>query len=157
MVHVWHLVRGGVWRRVEGDDWAHVGVGGCKTSWGEVRGGPEWDSPYSDNTVSLCRMSLNWSSHTSLWHCLFFQALIPPLSLSYHAISLILSLSPSSPVLSHPPSMHRHRMAHPANLVFPYPIFFLSHTQRLHYSWPKIISLLSSLYFPLYSEVTLLL
>lgn len=38
--------------REEGE-WAHVVVGGCKTSWGEAGGTANRDGPFSDNTVSL--------------------------------------------------------------------------------------------------------
>lgn len=69
LAHVWHL-GGGVWRgggRTTGHTWEWVGAkrdeGGKEES--------EGDGPFNDNTVSFCRMSLNWSSHFSLCRRLF--------------------------------------------------------------------------------------
>lgn len=143
---------GGAWRRVEGRLGTR-GSGWVQNEPREARGRAERDSPFSDNTVSLRRTSLNWSSHTSLWHCLFFQALIPLLSLSYRPISLILPLSPSSPQHSVVPSIlptfpARALNCSPHQFTSSHPIFFLSHqAERLHYSRPKIVSFLPSLLF----------
>lgn len=40
-------------------DWAHVGVGGCKTSRGKQKGEGSEAAPFSDNAASLCRTSPN--------------------------------------------------------------------------------------------------
>lgn len=80
MVHVWHL-GGGVWGEA-GGPLDTRGSGWVQNEMREARKGERRETVHSvTNTVSFCRLSLNWSSHISLWHHLFFPStnLPPPL------------------------------------------------------------------------------
>lgn len=133
VAHVWHSVSACV--RVSG---AHVGMGGCKTSQGTQEGEPS-ETDHSVTTLCLCRLAPNWSSHTSLWYCLFFQAYC------YCPISLIpFLLSPSSPSyccsnLSAFTVVGFELLTTSVQFV----LFYIFQAESLYYSWPKIFSFLA--------------
>lgn len=137
-----------------GGNWAHVGVGGWKTSRGKWGGGDERDSPIQwQHCVSLQNVSKLILSHFPLAQSIFPSFNPPPLSLSYRPFSLILPLSPSSQTLCCPilPTFTLQTLnCSPHQFSFPpHPIFSLSHqAERPHYPWPKIFPFLSSLLPP---------